>query len=334
MMQGVLVVLATLWVTAVHGRNLFELHAGGVASAGGWNFTAPSKGVDWSLETAKLTAILTAIAYCPGGDVAKWQCSKCDKRLKKPDVIMNTMNNLVFLTDNGIDTIYVVFRGTDAVNIGQWISNLDFFRTDVPDICAKCKVHEGIYRMYGKLFPLLDAPLATRLASLPGARLYITGHSLGGAFANVLALYVKQKYGIDPVVYSFGSPRLGNDEFAAFYNNVIPSSYRVNNFRDIVPHVPFKAMGFHHAGKLQFCEQGTNCRAMYTHESDDGFLHTSVVDHLYYLGLNMFDYFSMWFQVGCIDPWSAGNYTLPPYPTDPELISKVPGLAAMLARAD
>jgi len=331
------VVATLLAATAVHGRDLFESRGPADVAVGGWNHTARLQAVPWSLDVAVYASALTAVAYCPAADVANWQCRRCDPHLKKPEVMVNDANNLAYITDNGRDIIYVVFRGTDAVNIGQWLNNLDFFRTDVPNICAKCKVHEGIYRMYTKLFPFMIAPLEQRIQKLPGARVYITGHSLGGAFTLIFALYVKAKYLIDPVVYTFGTPRLGNDEFAAFYDNTIPSSYRVNNFRDVVPHVPFKSFGFHHAGKLQYCEKGTQCREMYKHESDDGFLHTSIVDHGFCMGLDFFDFLSTGGQKGCKAPGSLSpeeEAKIPPRPTDAELFSKYPGLAEKLARAD
>ncbi|RVW38708.1 hypothetical protein CK203_077483 [Vitis vinifera] len=57
---------------------------------------------------------------------------------------------------------------------------------------------------------------------------YVTGHSLGGALATLLALELSSsqlaKRGVISVtMYNFGSPRVGNKRFAEVYNEVIES---------------------------------------------------------------------------------------------------------------
>ena len=48
------------------------------------------------------------------------------------------------------------------------------------------------------------------------------GHSLGGALATVCAVWAPEQYPLAPVsLYTFGQPRVGNDEFVSHLNSVV-----------------------------------------------------------------------------------------------------------------
>jgi hypothetical protein len=82
--------------------------------------------------------------------------------------------------------------------------------------------------------------LTSLLAQYPSAEVYITGHSLGGAMASLVAteLVLKKLVSTPPVLYTFGQPRTGDGKFAALVTKSIPRAYRVVNANDPVPHVP------------------------------------------------------------------------------------------------
>lgn len=72
---------------------------------------------------------------------------------------------------------------------------------------------------------------------------YATGHSLGGGLANLCALDLRRCFGCDldlvAKVYTFGGPKVGNQNFANFYNEQIGEgmSYRVENLLDPAPYI-------------------------------------------------------------------------------------------------
>lgn len=66
----------------------------------------------------------------------------------------------------------------------------------------------------------------------------VTGYSLGGALATITALELQNKYKKVSAMYNYGAPRVGDIDFAKFYNKQIPNSYRVIHDKDLVPHVP------------------------------------------------------------------------------------------------
>jgi hypothetical protein len=73
-----------------------------------------------------------------------------------------------------------------------------------------------------------------------GADIFITGHSLGGALATVLAPWLAYRLSESNVKsavtpYTYAAPTAGNTAFASFYTGLFKSSYRYYNAIDIVP---------------------------------------------------------------------------------------------------
>jgi len=261
----------------------------------------------WDQPSAVYLAQLCAISYCPQSAVQAWSCPNCDQGLSSPNVFVTSDTEALqaFVTDNQADTIFVVFKGTDPLSWASWISDLDFPTTPAPDLCPNCAVHEGFQGDFlDEQDPVLKA-LQARMANLPNAQIVVTGHSLGAAIAQLFAIHLVNDYNIHPTVYTFGNPRVGNPDFAATYNNLIPQSFRVNNNCDIVPHVPPESFGFEHAGTVVWCTDDTNCDVMWGQENDGGFLHTSILDHGHYLGINYLNYISLGFQSQCLSASAA-----------------------------
>ena len=131
------------------------------------------------------------------------------------------------------DDIVVVFRGSDSAE--DWLTNIQTVKDPGP--LNKTDAHEGFQ---DALFPAVIA--ITDFLTTNGVeskRLWITGHSLGGAlcclYAGMLIENGFEVYGI----YTFASPRPGTDDFAQQLNAAVKGpNWRVVNHQDIVPHVP------------------------------------------------------------------------------------------------
>jgi hypothetical protein len=106
------------------------------------------------------------------------------------------------------------------------------------DPSDKTLAYDAISR---KLNEVLDAN--------PKAKLYVTGHSLGGALATLfVALRLFENQGTDPRlggVFTFGQPRVGDEAFVEYMETHLgqasPSQrkyFRVVFWTDIVPRVP------------------------------------------------------------------------------------------------
>ena len=79
-----------------------------------------------------------------------------------------------------------------------------------------------------------------------GCKIWITGHSLGAALATLCA----GRYGRAQGVYTFGSPRVGNENFKQHLDVEI---YRIVNNDDIVPRLPSLGV-YTHVGELKFID--------------------------------------------------------------------------------
>ena len=88
----------------------------------------------------------------------------------------------------------------------------------------------------------------------------ITGHSLGGALATLCALDLT----LNPVpnqpqikVFPIGSPRVGNDQFAACFDQHVENCFRLKVAWDPVPTIPMEVLGFQHIGTEVILREGT-----------------------------------------------------------------------------
>ncbi|CAD6192421.1 unnamed protein product [Caenorhabditis auriculariae] len=74
-----------------------------------------------------------------------------------------------------------------------------------------------------------------------GYSIFVTGHSLGGTLANIFALHIAMKLGRNDVtVYSWSSPRSGDETFTQLYHQYVPIAFRIVRDGDFVADLPFR----------------------------------------------------------------------------------------------
>ena len=141
--------------------------------------------------------------------------------------------------DFGAPTL-VCFRGT--ATLGGWVDDVEALLVERSD--WRGRVHEGFAAAADDMISWL----ARRIGQPHDLPIRFTGHSLGGAMATLAsAWFDAHGYTVLPV-YTFGSPRVGDDEFASAYK---PAQFRVVNDLDPIPHVPLP---------LHYCHVGTEWR--------------------------------------------------------------------------
>nr|WP_231373920.1 lipase family protein [Thioalkalivibrio sp. ALE11] len=96
-------------------------------------------------------------------------------------------------------------------------------------------------------------------------RLVVTGHSLGGALAQLAAFYLHRDLFGDggqlAAVYTFGSPRVFGAEQARHLERASPyPHFRIVNGADLVPRVPPVVIGFRHTGCNVYIERNGDIR--------------------------------------------------------------------------
>lgn len=130
----------------------------------------------------------------------------------------------------------LAFRGT--TDFRDWRTNFNFLKKKIYiNEEDYIRVHRGFWSAYNFGGEDIEFDL-NHLAELQEKPLYITGHSLGGALAQIATAYSTR----DSIAacYTFGAPRVGNKKFDIV---VKPPHYRVTNNNDFVPGIPFTLWG-------------------------------------------------------------------------------------------
>jgi len=115
----------------------------------------------------------------------------------------------------------LVFRGTTGLR--NWLLGLD---VRPEQLAPHTMAHRGFVKAFQHVWPALRPQIG--LLTEP---LFMTGHSMGGALAQLAAWHHPPR-----AVYSFGAPRVGDAGFAARMTSV--PIYRLVNGRDVVAGLP------------------------------------------------------------------------------------------------
>lgn len=117
------------------------------------------------------------------------------------------------------------------------------------------KYHRGFYDAANAVLTGIFSQLSNFIKSGGKSRIFICGHSSGGAIATILAWMLSDAFKDQiSAVYTFGSPMLSNAEFSRVYNARLGSKhYRVENDLDAVPVVQRGPLnwffGYKHVGQ-------------------------------------------------------------------------------------
>lgn len=191
--------------------------------------------------------------------------------------------------DSSKSAIVVSFRGSESIQ--NWISNLDAILTDYPP-CSGCRVHKGFYRAEQSSVNAVISEVKTLKQKYPSYSVVVTGHSLGAALATLVSVDLKAA-GLGPVrVFTFGSPRVGNTEFAEWYSATIADHSRVTHHKDLVVHSPMHERFTHVNGEWYEPSDAVPvgldpCSGYEDKDCSYQWHITSVDDHLWYLGVAM-----------------------------------------------
>jgi len=154
--------------------------------------------------------------------------------------------NACLIGTNRDEGVILTFRGTlpptnlDLVpQLREWIQNLMAKPVSKPGILPPgMRVHEGFWSALDSLWPQIVPALRGLLTPNPTSRLYITGHSKGGAMAALAAARLFFQENIRPAaVYLYAAPRAGNSNFVSGFPSTV-AVVRFEHHLDVVPLVP------------------------------------------------------------------------------------------------
>ena len=167
-------------------------------------------------------AVAASLAYLDGGDL---QSQAAQARLVLVAAIQRGSHNALVLDDDGVRLL--AFRGTDERN--DWRTNLDVWFRSTP----WGRVHRGFQDAVTTFWPEVDAHVRDGING--GRRIWLTGHSLGGALALLAGARFAAYNVIADRICTFGQPAVGGSAFCRRCENAFGARYiRCVNHTDAV----------------------------------------------------------------------------------------------------
>ena len=176
---------------------------------------------------ASLLKLMNSVAYNAEEERSILEGSLYSLRLELSATFDRGGTQAILVSGEGF--IVLAFRGTEAMSVRD-------IKSDVRANKRACesggKMHSGFYVAFENVRSMIEEAInAPPHADKP---LYVTGHSLGGAVATVAAKKLAHPGGI-AACYSFGAPRVGDDDWIAEIRTPV---YRLVNSADCVTMLP------------------------------------------------------------------------------------------------
>jgi triacylglycerol lipase len=166
------------------------------------------------------------------------------KKFGLPAVVPVPVNSMAAYVCSGEGVTVVAFRGTDDRT--DWGVNLDFIaRVDT----SHGRVHSG----FRGAFSSMKAEVFRLVRDAKPKRLWVTGHSLGGALAAVCAMDLLEEKDIEiHGVMTFGQPMIADKELANYLDDKLRGRFvHFVNQGDYIPKLP-PVLHYRHFGRLVF----------------------------------------------------------------------------------
>ncbi|KAJ1771536.1 hypothetical protein IW140_001463 [Coemansia sp. RSA 1813] len=233
--------------------------------------------------------------------------NSCGIACNSPDV-QDVVLNMTWHVDAPLSDGFVAVHHSDKEIVIAW-AGTHRYRALLTDLAvfpqpyisgASMGVHSGFYDSVYGVDTLVGKHVEALMVEHPDYMVVFTGHSKGGAEAALSALnLVRRIEGLKSRirVWTFGEPRLGDSQFATFYNRQLGSvTYRVTSAADPVVAMPpqFLFEYCHHGmevwlmnarGDVYVGQNSTGCLEDPHASSSVDFYDRSIMWHKNYLGL-------------------------------------------------
>ena len=247
-------------------------------------------------DIASLALNISQAAYCLPEtklDSKAWTCATCSSSVTLETTYAAHGELVLFGYIHDYNSLFVGYRG--STNIQNWIDNVQV-RHEFPYEDTEVSVEHGMYSLYASLRTDVIDILNNMVSKYNTRKLLVTGHSLAGALGTLTVfdfMYYESDFIVTDLI-TFGAPRVGNEQFAKYFEMFDIRISRVTHYYDMVPHVPETFLGYKHIrNEVWFNEPSTS----YIECSDGEDLNcsdscsplhcTSTDDHMIYMGIPM-----------------------------------------------
>jgi hypothetical protein len=211
--------------------------------------------ISYSQETAQFALdLVNRVQYDIGKDSVE-NCTKLielynsmDRSISCGVIWKSSLNEQKIIDTNYKNIIWIAIRGTD--NSSEWFNNFRISQVSYKDAKRKysniptfmrdnkeIKVHSGFMNLYNQIYPDIIKTLLEYDKN--EIQICLAGHSLGGAVSSILGRELVHLGFSCVLVYTFGSPRVGNFTFTNTFqdqNNL--TVYRIANTEDVSTEMP------------------------------------------------------------------------------------------------
>lgn len=250
----------------------------------------------FNMKIAYDQLMLSYAAYCPQDQIQSWSCYFCQnnsdvQQFKVVTTVYNATTNIFGYVGYTGSIAQVIFRGTQETSLINWIENLNYSHSSPYPTVPNGYVHSGFLDAWYSVRSGILAGVKQLYSLITPTEFYFSGHSLGAALSILATMEIGVPLSIPVTCYNFGDPRVGNTNFAQYFNEHVPTTYRIVNQHDIVPHLPPKDFGFWHIATEVWWENSTYYKICDDSGEDptcsDSVFYedVSVADHLDYLNV-------------------------------------------------
>ena len=234
----------------------------------GHNDDTERREMSYNPELSYKMAILSAVAYdqshpqhCLDQYLPSTKFQLQTVVTKNCDFLDNKCAGYVAVS-HSLRVLVVAFRGTESTS--QLINELlETILTPSQDF-LNGKVQAYFKAAFDDLWQCMEPKVKALVSKNPSYQIWVTGHSLGAALGSLASAWLTY-YNIaareNVILYTFGSPRVGDYKYAVQHDQLVNNSWRVVNFDDIVPHLPplilptIKSGPYHHGVEVFYSEK-------------------------------------------------------------------------------
>ena len=202
-------------------------------------------------ESASGYSTLNAVWMSEMSALAYWDPALIENQLRQWSYKL-----IAFINDPASDTnAYIAEKSKHRVLSFRGTSSLKNFSTDVQflkisAVWAEGYIHHGFANALEAVWPQVLQHLGP--ANLQELALWTTGHSLGAALAQLTALRLTKLGYRAQAVYTYGTPRIGDSDFVADYDNLLSDrTFPHINAQDVVTQIPPALLGFYPTASKQ-----------------------------------------------------------------------------------